>query len=91
MLFRSKEVQSSFEAFLRPEYRPITIHRYHPNSLLGGVLGLLDFGSENISRLIDMGFQNAVTHECRDCGCIFPTMEHPMVNRRPSNVIRALA
>jgi NTE family protein len=54
----------------------ITIHRYHPRSLLeGGLFGLLNFDSSRVSQLIDQGFQDAVTHDCIQSGCIFPTIE----------------
>jgi predicted acylesterase/phospholipase RssA len=57
-------------------YRPLTIHRYSPRTLLGGVLGLLAFDTDNVDRLIEQGFQDAVTHDCAASGCIFPKKEH---------------
>jgi predicted acylesterase/phospholipase RssA len=56
-------------------YNPVTIHRYSPRSLFGGVLGLLAFDSEHVSRLIEQGFQDAVTHDCVESGCIFPSKQ----------------
>ena len=56
------------------ESAPITVHRFGPRNILeGGVLGLLDFDSARVSQLIDRGFEDAVTHDCIDSGCIFPT------------------
>ena len=77
-------VRQSFAAFMRPEYRPVTIHRYHPSSMLGGIFGLLSFDGDNVGHLIDDGFRDASAHNCKECGCIFPQMDHPMVNRRPA-------
>jgi len=57
------------------EYRPLTIHRYHPRDTLGGVLGLLAFDSDYIGSLISRGFEDAVKHDCVSEGCIYPTYE----------------
>lgn len=59
-------------------YSPVTIHRYSPRSLFGGVLGLLAFDTDYVERLIEQGFQDAVTHDCADAGCIFPHKEDAM-------------
>lgn len=76
-------VRQTLAAFLKPEYRPLTIHRYHPNTLLGGIFGLLSFDADNVEKLIGQGYKTAVNHNCQECGCIFPSMRDPMVNRRP--------
>ncbi|HEY3129799.1 MAG TPA: patatin-like phospholipase family protein [Acidobacteriota bacterium] len=56
--------------------RPITIHRYHPGSLLeGGVFGMLNFDSSRVSDLIHQGFEDAAEHNCIKCECIFPTID----------------
>jgi predicted acylesterase/phospholipase RssA len=68
-----EDVQRPFRPFVKDEYRPLSIHRYHPRSMLGGIFGLLAFESENISALIEQGFQDAVTHDCDASGCIFPS------------------
>ena len=61
----------------KEELRPITVHRYHPSSLLeGGVFGLLNFDSSRVSQLILKGFQDAVTHDCVESGCIFDTVDN---------------
>lgn len=67
------EVQRPFRAFVKDEHRPVTIHRYHPCSMLGGIFGLLAFEADNVGALIEQGFQDAVTHDCDESGCIFPT------------------
>jgi predicted acylesterase/phospholipase RssA len=65
--------QRPFRAFVKDEHRPVTIHRYHPCSMLGGIFGLLAFEADYVGELIEQGFQDAVTHDCDEAGCIFPT------------------
>jgi NTE family protein len=50
----------------------ITVHKYHPQEDMGGVLGLLNFAADRIARLVDRGFQDAVTHDCEKNGCVLP-------------------
>lgn len=58
----------------RDDLRSLTVHRYHPNSILeGGVFGLLNFDAARVGAMIDKGFEDAVTHDCIASGCIFPT------------------
>jgi predicted acylesterase/phospholipase RssA len=51
-------------------HRELTVHRYHPRDDLGGTLGLLNFDRERIQYLIERGFADAITHNCRVCGCV---------------------
>lgn len=51
-------------------YRPLTIHRYHPRDELGGPLSLLDLRRERIEYLIERGFHDAASHECRISKCV---------------------
>jgi predicted acylesterase/phospholipase RssA len=51
---------------------PKTIHRYRPSSYLGGTLSLLDFSRARVAQLIDMGFQDAVKHDCVRSKCVLP-------------------
>ena len=53
-------------------YRKIRIHRYHPSDDLGGVAGLLNFDRDQIEQLIDRGYEDAVTHDCTQSGCVLP-------------------
>lgn len=53
-------------------FEPLVIHRFSPFEDLGGVLGLLDLGAERIDGLIRQGFENAIEHDCRRAGCVFP-------------------
>src|SRR5262249_20803864 len=46
-------------------HREVTVHRYHPRDDLGGALGFLNFDRERIRHLIERGFADAVTHDCR--------------------------
>lgn len=56
-------------------YSPLTIHRYSPKDLLGGIFGLLAFNGDYVNKLIDQGFRDAVAHDCVASGCIFPRKE----------------
>ena len=56
-------------------YSPLTIHRYSPKDLLGGIFGLLAFNGDYVNKLIDQGFKDAVAHDCVASGCIFPRKE----------------
>jgi NTE family protein len=53
-------------------YRPLTIHQYRPTKDMGGVAGLLDFGSSAIDRFMELGWSDAVNHDCAREGCILP-------------------
>ena len=76
--------KQSLKAFVKGEHRPLTIHRYHPRSTFGGVLGLLAFESDYVGHLIEQGFQDAVTHDCHESGCIFPRMAGAMAAKAAS-------
>ena len=54
-------------------HRVVTIHRFHPNTEFGGLLGALDFGIDNIRSLIKQGFDDASRHDCRAAHCVLPT------------------
>jgi NTE family protein len=56
-------------------YRPLTIHTYRPQQDLGGVLGLLDFGAQNIDDLIEQGWRDALAHDCEKELCVLPERE----------------
>jgi len=58
-------------------YRKLTIHRYHPQEDLGDVLGLLNFDYDKIRRLIERGFNDAVTHDCEVSACLRPRKDQP--------------
>lgn len=53
-------------------YRPLTIHTYRPESDLKGLLGLLDFSAAFIDELIELGYRDAVNHDCGVQGCVLP-------------------
>ncbi len=59
------------EFFDRTEpYHRLTIHRYFPEALLGGSLGMLDFGRDTIIAGIEEGVQAALVHDCGKNGCV---------------------
>ena len=51
-------------------YRTVEVHRYRPTSDLGGGGGLLDFRAEYIDQVIQLGWQDAVNHDCGGSGCL---------------------
>ena len=53
-------------------YKMLTIHRYHPRDELGGPLSLLDMRRERIEYLIERGFHDAVSHNCKTSKCVLP-------------------
>ncbi len=53
-------------------YRPLTIHRYRPETDLGGGAGLLDFSVDFIDRLIAQGHEDAIRHDCEASDCLLP-------------------
>lgn len=58
------------------DYRPITIHRFHPrDDIAGGALGLLNLDRGHIEDLIQRGFNDASLHNCVREGCIIPGVE----------------
>ena len=86
-----KKIQKQFKEVVKEEYRPLTIHRYHPRSTLGGIFGLLSFESEYVGDLIEQGFQDAVTHNCEESGCIFPTYDDVATAKQMSREMKASA
>ncbi len=50
----------------------VTIHKYVPATDLGGAPGLLDFRLANIEHNIELGYEDALRHDCDAAGCIFP-------------------
>jgi len=53
-------------------YRRLTVHRYRPQTDLGGSQGLLDFGLRTLEGLVAAGYEEAVHHDCRQAECILP-------------------
>lgn len=48
----------------------LAVHRYVPSREIGGVLGYLDFRLERAMDLVELGFQDAVEHDCERAGCL---------------------
>lgn len=53
-------------------YKKLTIHRYRPNSELGGSLGMLNFNQDVICGFIERGFKDTVNHDCASSKCVLP-------------------
>jgi NTE family protein len=54
------------------ELRELTVHIYRPQTALGEGEGLLDFQHARLQRLIEMGYGDAVAHDCAVDGCLLP-------------------
>ncbi len=53
-----------------PAHRPVQVHVYRPRADMGGVFGMLNFSADRMQRLIALGYQEAVAHDCRRSGCV---------------------
>jgi predicted acylesterase/phospholipase RssA len=53
-------------------YRELTIHVYRPATALGSGEGVLDFNRTRLAELIEMGYQDALGHDCVAAGCLRP-------------------
>lgn len=51
-------------------YRKVTVHVYRPASALGEGEGVLDFHRERLASLVEMGYRDAVHHDCEASGCV---------------------
>ena len=50
----------------------ITVHKHYPSKALGGVLGLLDFKKSRMEELVELGYDDAVAHDCERNRCVLP-------------------
>lgn len=50
--------------------RQLEIHRYYPRGQIGGMIGLLDFDRGRMAELIELGFREAVEHDCAKNKCV---------------------
>jgi len=53
-------------------YRKLTVHVYRPQSALGEGEGILDFQRARLHGLVEMGYNDAVNHDCAVNGCVLP-------------------
>jgi hypothetical protein len=53
-------------------YRPLTIHRYHPHEDLGGTFRWLSFDRDHLIRLIKKGVADTLAHDCAANRCVLP-------------------
>jgi predicted acylesterase/phospholipase RssA len=51
---------------------PKTIHRYRPSHYLGGTLSLLNFSRNHMLDLVELGFNDAINHDCHASDCVLP-------------------
>jgi predicted acylesterase/phospholipase RssA len=51
-------------------YRPLTVHVFRPGTDLGGGEGLLDFDQRRLAGLVELGYQDAASHDCATAGCV---------------------
>lgn len=51
-------------------YRKLTVHVYRPQSALGEGEGVLDFQRSRLQALVQMGYRDAVHHDCQASGCV---------------------
>ena len=73
-------------------YRKLNVHVYRPQTALEEGEGLLDFQRSRMQRLVEMGYQEAVHHDCATAGCVLhgppPLQEEDLTKRfNPRRVI----
>ena len=78
-LRRNEEISATAEfRDLAAEYSrfsPLTVHCYFPRDDFGGALGLLDLRRDRLRQLMQIGYDIAERHDCRQAGCVLPTPE----------------
>jgi predicted acylesterase/phospholipase RssA len=50
--------------------RKVVIHKYLPSTSLGGDLSMLNFDREQVIKMIQLGENEALTHDCEACRCV---------------------
>ncbi|MBZ5507115.1 MAG: patatin-like phospholipase family protein [Acidobacteriia bacterium] len=55
----------------KSSHRQVIIHRYSSNEAQD--IGWLSFGQDGLKRLIELGFRDAVEHNCKESECVLPT------------------
>ncbi len=50
--------------------KKLVVHKYFPRRSLGGTLLWLSFDMEQITRLISLGYGDAIHHNCDEMGCL---------------------
>ena len=53
-----------------PPYRMLTIHRYSPREMVGGLYQWLGFDRDHVVALIQRGYADAISHDCDANGCV---------------------
>ncbi len=75
------EVAQLRRAAAEAPYKPLTIHRYHPQTPLEGELSMLNFERSRVEALIEAGFTDAVYHDRDDSEDVIPGAQ-PRPSRR---------
>ena len=60
-----------------PAFRPITVHRYYPEKRSGETMRWLDCGKEQVTSLIQRGFDDTLRHDCVRNRCVTPQITQP--------------
>jgi predicted acylesterase/phospholipase RssA len=55
-------------------YRSLTVHRYYPQEMYGGLFKWLSFGRDHLLTLMQRGFTDTLAHNCKANGCVLPTI-----------------
>lgn len=70
----TSEIKELLDVLLRAAegrpYRPLNVHVYRPATDLGSGEGLLDFGRRRLAALVELGYQDAASHDCVRAGCV---------------------
>ena len=53
-----------------PNYRRLSIHRYHPHDDPGGTFRWFSFDRDRIVRMMDRGYEDARRHDCSERDCL---------------------
>lgn len=53
-------------------YRLLTIHRYSPREMVGGLYRWLSFDRDHLLTLIQRGYADALEHDCKASNCVLP-------------------
>ena len=67
-------------------FRPITIHRYYPDMRSGETIRWLDCGKEQVTNLIQRGFEDTLRHDCVRNRCVTPQSSKPGYCPKPLRI-----
>lgn len=64
--------------------RLLTVHRYHPSRPLGGFLDILNLQARQVEDWINLGFEDAIGHDCERQRCVRPWRDYDIVRINPA-------